>query len=424
MPKNLSTIGGATELRFGKNCREDQADNSIVINASNEKIDATRAGGVYITPLEIASVFTGVGSEDTTNTFVAYNQSTHQLFRTQIPLTLSGLSDSSTDFGQTINFSNVTTGITVDSNIVVSGNVTCTDLVVKGNVTALGDVNQVLTTNSLFTDPIIELGANNISTTDFYKDLGHILRRPDGVSNVAVYYDESENTLVMAYTNSDASVYEITPTTETMNVHIYGKLYTESNVGVMNTSPVHTLSIGETVFLDDGNRSNVIEARGNTYTTGNVFIEGALITNMGGVTKKTYSHSSFFSQGTTINNSTITLTFTQHVFYAKIIAQLIDDLNTEVSTLSMEFAGGNRLGNVNGLDIALGQVSIFGGTNTNPWSTNIVTTPTTLVIRPTNAFAAGPGNYSIFVEYTSMYPDGKLLTITQPTGTSSPTFGY
>ena len=53
MPKNLSTVGAATELRFGKNCREDQHDNSVVINASNDKIDATKAGGFYLTPLEI-----------------------------------------------------------------------------------------------------------------------------------------------------------------------------------------------------------------------------------------------------------------------------------------------------------------------------------------------------------------------------------
>ena len=56
MPKNLSTVGGATELRFGKNCREDQHNNSVVINASNDKIDATKAGGFYLTPLELTTV--------------------------------------------------------------------------------------------------------------------------------------------------------------------------------------------------------------------------------------------------------------------------------------------------------------------------------------------------------------------------------
>ena len=93
MPKNLSTVGAATELRFGKNCREDQHDNSVVINASNDKIDATKAGGFYLTPLEISTVFASDGTDATTNTFVAYNQSTKQLFRTQVPMSLTGISE-------------------------------------------------------------------------------------------------------------------------------------------------------------------------------------------------------------------------------------------------------------------------------------------------------------------------------------------
>jgi hypothetical protein len=99
MPKNLSTLGGATKLRFGKNCREDQAENSIVFNASEEKIDATGASGLYITPLELATDFTGVGTNDATNTLLAYNQGTHQLFRTQIPLSLAGVSATDGDGG-------------------------------------------------------------------------------------------------------------------------------------------------------------------------------------------------------------------------------------------------------------------------------------------------------------------------------------
>lgn len=424
MVKNLPTVERSTKIRLGKHCTEDQAENTIVLNASNVEVDASSGKGVYITPLDLAIDFTGSGTDATTNTIVTYNQSTHKLYRTNIPPTFSGISTGSSEFEKTTLFSNVVTGIIVDSNIVVGGNVTCSELIVTGNVTALGDVNQVLTTKSLFTDPIIELGANNIATDDIYKDLGHILHRPDGFSNVAIYYDESDTKIVMAYTNSDAGLYEITPTSETINVHVYGEMYTESNVGISNTTPVHTLSVGDSVFIDDANHSNVIEARGNTYTSGNVYIGGGLITNVGGVNKKTYSHASAFPQGTSVSDATITLTFTQHVFYAKVVAQLIDDLDNEISSLSMEVGGGNRLGNTNGLNIALGQTSIFGGTNTNPWSTNITTTPTTIAIKPTNAFTSGGGNYSIFVEYISAYPSGKLESITHTAGTSLSSFGY
>ena len=403
MPKNLSTIGGATKLRFGKNCREDQAENSIVFNASEEKIDATGASGLYITPLELATDFTGVGTNDATNTLLAYNQGTHQLFRTQIPLSLAGISSTGGEGG----------------DLTVTGN-----LVVHGNVTSTGTVANIHVTNTTIKDGLVEIGTNNTNLVSF--DLGHIYNRPDGSSNVAVCYDASATELMIAYTDSSAmeATHVTEKASETMNVHVYGKLYANSNIGAANTAPVHTLSVGDKCFIEgNGNYSNVIEARGNVYATGNVFIGGGLVTHAGGVNKKSYSHASAFVQGTTTNDSTLTLTFTQHVFCAKIMAQLIDDQNDEVSTISIELGGGNRAGNVNGLDISLGQVSIFGGTNTNPWSTNITTTPTTLQIQPTNAFTGGPGNYSIFVEYISAYPDGKLVSVTSVAGDSA-TFGY
>ena len=144
MPKNLSTVGGATELRFGKNCREDQADNSVVINASNDKIDATKASGFYLTPLEIATNFAEDGAQATTNTFVAYNQSTKQLFRTQIPMTLSGLSGANPSASGDLN---------------ISG-----DLVVTGNITSAGQIANISVENTVFKDGLIELGLGNINS--------------------------------------------------------------------------------------------------------------------------------------------------------------------------------------------------------------------------------------------------------------------
>lgn len=152
MVKNLPTVERSTKIRLGKHCTEDQAENTIVLNASNVEVDASSGKGVYITPLDLAIDFTGSGTDATTNTIVTYNQSTHKLYRTNIPPTFSGISTGNSEFEKTTLFSNAITGIIVDSNIVVGGNVTCSELIVTGNVTALGDVNQVLTTKSLFTD--------------------------------------------------------------------------------------------------------------------------------------------------------------------------------------------------------------------------------------------------------------------------------
>jgi hypothetical protein len=398
MPKNLSTVGAATELRFGKNCREDQHDNSVVINASNDKIDATKAGGFYITPLEISTVFAGDGTNATTNTFVAYNQSTKQLFRTHVPMSLTGISAASSG---------------AEGDLNVNGN-----LYVTGNVTSIGTVANIHVTNSQFKDGLIEIGTNNTDLATF--DLGHIYNRPVGSSNVAVCYDASATELMIAYTDSspmDNTNQAVPKPSETMNVHVYGKLFTNSNVGVANTAPIHTLSVKDKCFIEaGGNHPNVLDVRGNTT------IEGAIITNTGGVTKKTYSDKNTIASGTTASGAALTLTFTNHPFYAKIVAQLIDNADNEVSTMLIDLAGGERGGDGTPHDIALGPISIFGNASTNPWSSTVAVTQTTVVLTPSTDFTvaanSGEGSYSIFIEYISPDTAGAITSI------NSTNFGY
>ena len=396
MPKNLSTVGGATELRFGKNCREDQADNSVVINASNDKIDATKASGFYLTPLEIATNFAEDGAQATTNTFVAYNQSTKQLFRTQIPMTLSGLSGANPSAGGDLN---------------VSG-----DLVVTGNITSAGQIANISVENTVFKDGLIELGLGNINS-GIQMDLGHVMTRPGNLSNVAAFYDESGKKYTLCHTvttATNATVVDI-KTDEDLDVHIQGTLTTTGNVSVGN------------LILDDSH-SNVIQASGNIYTTGNVYIEGGLVTNSGSVSKKTYSHKNDLNKGTSIEDATITLTFTYHAFYAKIIAQLFDNDNEEVSTMILDIAGGERGGDApSSTPIAMGPMSIFGNASTNPWSSTVATTGNEITIKPsTDIPSTGvDGKYSIFVEYISHESAGKLTSIERPLGTGDTVnFGY
>jgi hypothetical protein len=398
MPKNLSTVGAATELRFGKNCREDQHDNSVVINASNDKIDATKAGGFYLTPLELSTDFASDGTDATTNTFVAYNQSTKQLFRTQVPMSITGISAA---------------GSGAEGDLNVTGN-----LYVTGNITSIGTVANIHVTNSQFKDGLIEIGTNNTDLATF--DLGHIYNRPVGSSNVAVCYDADTTELMIAYTDSspmDNTNQAVPKLSETMNVHVYGKLFTNSNVGVANTAPIHSLSVKDKCFIEaDGNHPNVLDVRGNTT------IEGAIITNTGGVTKKTYSDKNTIASGTTASGAALTLTFTNHPFYAKIVAQLIDNADNEVSTMLIDLAGGERGGDGTPHDIALGPISIFGNASTNPWSSTVAVTQTTVVLTPSTDFTvaanSGEGSYSIFIEYISPDTAGAITSI------NSTNFGY
>jgi hypothetical protein len=122
---------------------------------------------------------------------------------------------------------------------------------------------------------------------------------------------------------------------------------------------------------------------------GNATIEGAIITNTGGVTKKTYSDKNTIASGISAAAAALTLTFTNHPFYAKIVAQLIDDTDNEVSTMLIDVAGGERGGNVAPLPIALGPISIFGNASTNPWSSTVEVTQNTVVLTPSTGFSAG-----------------------------------
>ena len=135
---------------------------------------------------------------------------------------------------------------------------------------------------------------------------------------------------------------------------------------------------------------------GTTSPSAPLHVAGGTIINSDGVAKKTYSYSGDLSSGQTIANSTIKITFSNHVFYAKIVAHLVESDN-EVSTFSLECGGGNWSGGTP-LAIAKGPQAIFGSASTNPWSSTVTTSATTVSIKPTTNMAVA-GHYNIFIEY-------------------------
>ena len=149
--------------------------------------------------------------------------------------------------GSTINFLNDTKGFTSRSNIEVGtanlfvdtttsrvgigtdapaytldvhgsanvGAITTTDINVTGNLAVLGTTTTVDTDNLRVKDPIIELGKGNAASP--VVDLGLILTRPTGSSNVAIIYDESTDNLEIGYTQGNASQSIITMETAAAN---------------------------------------------------------------------------------------------------------------------------------------------------------------------------------------------------------------
>ena len=198
-----------------------------------------------------------------------------------------------------------------------------------------------------------------------------------------------------------------------------------------NAAAMTTLSASGVVTLTDtteatSSATGALKAAGgvgiakDVYVGERAYVTGGLITNTGQVTKKTYSFTGALDNGQTIANSTIKITFSAHVFYAKIVAHLIES-DDEVSTLSMECGGGHRTGGTP-LTIAKGPTSVFGSASTNPWNIAVAATTTTVAFAPTTDMAAA-GNYNIFIEYISAHASGAVTKITEGS-TDVITFGY
>jgi predicted acyltransferase (DUF342 family) len=211
-----------------------------------------------------------------------------------------------------------------------------------------------------------------------------------------------------------------------------GALVVTGGVGVTGALYGSTADLDGVVTLTDATEATssttgALKAAGgvgiakDVYVGERAYVTGGLITNTGQVSRKTYSYSGNLATGVTAANGKITLTFTNHTFYAKIMAQLIES-DAEVSTLIIECAGGNWSGGTP-LTIAKGTHNMFGDTNnTNPWNATINFTANTVDFQP-NTTMADDGHYNIFVEYTSQHADGKLSTLTEGT-TERINWGY
>jgi len=191
---------------------------------------------------------------------------------------------------------------------------------------------------------------------------------------------------------------------EETNVHFD----TNGRVGIGKTNPGTALDVVGTVTSTNFSGAHFgIISGSNTASFSTITMSGGLVTTTGGVTKKTYSYKASITAGT---KPDIVLVFTNHSFSAKITAHLIES-DVEMSALTLDVSGG-RLGGAtpSNLNIAKGALSVFGDTTSNPWSSGVTTTATTVTLTPT-ANLTGTGQYRIFVEYVSGDTGGALSSI-------------
>ena len=299
MVKNLNTIERSERIRLGKYTPDEQTINSIIINASSQLIDAN-TNGFHVAPVRKDSSITA-------NTLV-YNVVTKEIVdsgdninKTLEDVTAVGNTTPYTTEFQNTNASLITHGpvgigntspvhtLDVGSNLYVddtgsnvmdvTGNVFISDtLLVVGNLEVLGDTTLVTQQNLLIDDSIVELGKNNYESDTAF-DLGFVMTRSTAVSNVGIGYREAQDEFFIGYTDSNAYQHYITPNADNnVKFHVYGSIVTDSNVGIANTSPVHTLDVGSNLYVDD-TASNILVVHGDTKIDETLFANNISISN-------------------------------------------------------------------------------------------------------------------------------------------------
>jgi hypothetical protein len=279
MVKNLNTIDRSERVRVGKHVPNEQAVNTIIINASSNVIDAPQEG-FYVAPIRVnESIYSNV---------MCYDISTKEIVDTGKSIDLQGVSETGNSTTETIQFTNNTTSFVTTSNVGIANANPQHDLSVggdvyiEGNLTVLGETTAISSENLRVKDAIVELGENN-TDSDFVFDLGLIMTRPG--SNVTASYIESSNEYIIGYTQNSASDTYITPDESNLiQMRVYGEVTANSFIGdgsflsnvIQDTDLESNLTIirdemaANTLTLRDDLQSNATILRGemaaNTLT--------------------------------------------------------------------------------------------------------------------------------------------------------------
>jgi len=159
--------------------------------------------------------------------------------------------------------------LTVNGNLHVNGNAFITESAQYQTV-----INLVVEKN------VIQQGETNNKNAPFDNALLMTEGGDGSVSNLVFGYQFSNNEYVLGRTQMSPEETRIhMDQSNTVNLHVYGQLFTDGNVSVANTNRFHTLSIGSNVFFDDVG-SNLFVSTGNVSVEGNVVAGGIRIGNL------------------------------------------------------------------------------------------------------------------------------------------------
>ena len=279
----------------------------------------------------------------------------------------------------------------------------------SGDFTSLVTTSNVATTNLTASDTI---HTTNLTTTN--------------ISTINITSSDTIHTTNVATTNLTASDTIHTTNVATTNLTASDTIHT-TNVATTNltaSDTIHTTNVATTNLTasDTIHTTNVattnVTASDTLHTTNltasdTVKVTNGLITNLGGLTKKTYGYSS----GTITASTTpeINVVFANQMFSAKITAHLVEP-TSNISVLNLDVTGGT------GRDIGKGFLSITGDENSKHWNSTITTTDTTVTLTPSTGLISN-GTYGIHVEHTSPLGVGGVTSIDKD-NTAETTFNY
>ena len=202
MVKNLPTIERSTKIRFGKHATDDQAENTVVFNASNVAINAINEGSIYMAPLRVAEL---AGSN-----LVGYSSLTKEIVDSSVPTSLLG-------------------GVTLDS------------ATVQGNIVSNAIPHFANTLTAFTTGHGSNVGISNTAPTHMLSVGDKIFMSNTGAEAIKVEGNVRANRFfsgssVMIDGNSTNKI-QVSGTIKTGALHA-------DNIGIANTSPTHALSLG------------------------------------------------------------------------------------------------------------------------------------------------------------------------------------
>ena len=288
MVKNLSTIDRGTKVRFGRWHNDDQAENTIVINASDTPVNADHAG-LFMSPIR--------RDEGLTVTLMGVHHATGELVDSNI--NAQAVQGREIDFYA--NLGNVITSTIVyeaDNALVTTGNIGISNLepihtldvgskfsvdetganvvtirgdsyiqdnlLVGGNLAVRGTLTTIDTENTTIKDAIVEIGKGNTTS-----DVGFIMNRPG--SNVTIGYRDSVDEFVIAHTDSSANSTTIVPSGELIDVRVHGHLHTNSSLSV-DTNLLHVDAISDRVGINTLFPQSTLDVIGDAKIASNLAV--------------------------------------------------------------------------------------------------------------------------------------------------------